>query len=72
MSGINDRPRVTLEDEHRLGTIPEIIEKVFEWNILPNLRKFIDLLEGIIDLLLVLININCLRFFEGVEVVREL
>lgn len=71
MFGINDRPRITLEDKHRSGTIPEIIEKVFEWNIVPNLRKFIDLLEGIINLLLVLINIDCLRLFEGVEVVRE-
>ena len=71
MFGINDRPWVTLEDEHRPGTIPEIIEKVFEWNIVPNLRKFIDIIEGIIDLLLVLININHLRFFERVEVVRE-
>jgi hypothetical protein len=67
---INNGPRVVLKDEHKPGTIPKIIEKVFEWNIVPNLRKFIDLIEGIINLLLVLINNNYLRFFERVEVVR--
>jgi len=61
-----------LEDKHRSGTIPKIVEKVFKWNIVPNLRKFVDLLKGVIDLLLIIFNIDVLRFFKGVKIMREL
>ena len=72
MFRVDNSPRVALEDKHRSGTIPKIVEKVFKWNIVPNLRKFVDLLKGVIDLLLILFNIDVLRFFKGVEIMRKL
>jgi len=60
MLGIYDGPRVTLEDEYRSGAVPEVVKECFEWNILPDLRKFVGLLESVIDLLLVLFYVNCL------------
>jgi hypothetical protein len=36
------------------------------------LRKFVDLFESMVDLLLVLFHNNLLRFLEWVEVMREL
>ena len=69
---IYDCPRVLLENEDRFRAIPEIVEKVFEWNMVPNLRKFVDLSKGVVNLLSILLNINALRFFKGVEIMREL
>lgn len=72
MLRIDDCPRVFLENENGLGAIPEIVEKVFEWNIVLNLRKFVDLMKGVVNLLMILLNINALGFFKGVEIMREL
>ena len=58
-----------LEDEYRLGAAPEAVKKLLEWNFISNLRKFVDLLKRVIDLLLVLLNTNILRFFKGIKVV---
>lgn len=72
MLGINHCPRIFLEDEHRLRWTPKVVEEQFERDLMLNLRKLIDLLESMVDLLLILFHINLLRFFEWVEVVREL
>lgn len=58
-----------LEDEYRLGAAPEAVKKLLEWNFISNMRKFVDLLKRVIDLLLVLLNTNILRFFKGIKVV---
>jgi hypothetical protein len=65
-------PRIFLEDEYRFRWTPKVIEEHFKWDLVPNLRKLVDLFESIVDLLLILFHFNLLWFFEGVEIVREL
>ena len=69
---IDDTPWILLENEYRLRAVPEIVKKVFERNIISYFGKFVNLIKGTINLILVLLNINVLRFFEGIEVVWEL
>jgi hypothetical protein len=47
-----------LEDEHRPGTIPEVVEEVFKLNFVSYLRKHVYLFKSMIDLLLILFHVN--------------
>jgi hypothetical protein len=72
MLGVDHCPRIFLEDEHRFRWTPEVVEEQFERDSMSDLRKLVDLLESMINLMLVLFHFNLLWFFEWVEVVREL
>lgn len=72
MLGIDHCPRIFLEDEYRFRWTPEVVEEQLEWDFMPNLRKLVNLLKSVVDLLLILLCINLLWFFKWVEVVREL
>ena len=58
MFGVDNSPRVALENEHRSRAIPEVVEEVFELNFVSYLRKRIYLFKSIIDLLLILLRVN--------------
>ena len=72
MFGVNNSPRVMLKDEHRSGTVQKAIKELLEWNIVYYLWELVDLLKSMIDLRLVLLHLNFLRFCKGIEVMREL
>jgi hypothetical protein len=69
---IDNRPRVTLKYEHRLGKIPKTLEERPEWDIVPYLRKLVDLLEGMINFLLILLDANFLGLLKRIEIMRKL
>jgi hypothetical protein len=64
MLGVDHCPRIFLKDEHRFRRAPKVVEEQFEWDFMSNLRKFVDLFESMVDLLLVLFHNNLLRFLE--------
>lgn len=68
MLRVDNSPRVVLKDEHRSNTTPKALKKRLEWNIVSDLWKFVYFFEGTIELLLVLLGVNFLRFFKGIEV----
>ena len=50
MFGIDNRPLIFLENKYGFGAVPEVVEKFIERNIIPNLGKFINFIESVIDL----------------------
>ena len=71
MFRVDNSPRIPLEDEQWSGAIPEVVKEFLQWNFISNLGKFVDFLKGVIDLQLILSDINCLRLFKRIKIVRK-
>jgi len=69
---IDDRPWVALKDEYRSGAVKKAIKELLKRNFVYDLRELVDLLKSMIDLRLILLYLNFLRFLEGIEIMWEL
>jgi len=70
--GINDGPRIVLKNKYGFRLVPKVVEKILKRNIILNLGKLVYFIKGMIDLELIISDINFLRLYKRIKIVRKL